>query len=91
MEAIILTRKQFEQISHKIDDLKAVIIEESNSNRHDRVIDNSEFIKQMSISKRTAQTWRDSGKIGFSQIGNKIYYKQSDVDSLLASNYSPKL
>jgi DNA-binding transcriptional regulator PaaX len=31
------------------------------------------------ISKRTAQTWRDEGKISFSQ-GNKIYYKLSDVE-----------
>ena len=41
----------------------------------------------MQISKRTAQTWRDEGKISFSQIGNKIYYLESDVEELLKGNY----
>jgi hypothetical protein len=41
----------------------------------------------MKISKRTAQTWRDEGKISFSQVGNKIYYKLSDVEVLLNQHY----
>ena len=49
----------------------------------ERFIDNAEFLKRMSISKRTAQTWRDEGIISFSQIGSKIYYKMSDVDKML--------
>ena len=42
----------------------------------------------MHISKRTAQTWRDEGKISFSQIGSKIYYKMKDVEVLLDKNYN---
>ena len=41
----------------------------------------------MKISKRTAQTWRDEGKISFSQVGNKIYYKLNDVEELLKKHY----
>ncbi|MCL9806823.1 helix-turn-helix domain-containing protein [Flavobacterium amniphilum] len=51
-------------------------------------MDNEEFIQFMGISKRTAQCWRDEGKISFSQVGNKIYYKMSDVDKLLAEHYN---
>lgn len=51
-------------------------------------MDNDEFLKFMGISKRTAQSWRDEGKISFSQVGNKIYYKMADVDKLLAENYN---
>lgn len=51
-------------------------------------MDNEEFLKFMGISKRTAQCWRDEGKISFSQVGNKIYYKMADVDKLLAENYN---
>ena len=36
-------------------------------------LDNQEFLLLIKISKRTAQTWRDEGKISFSQVGNKIY------------------
>lgn len=51
-------------------------------------IDNEDFIRLMKISKRTAQYWRDSGTIAFSQIGNKIYYKSSDIEDLLRKNYN---
>ena len=46
-------------------------------------LDNQEFLLLMKISKRTAQTWRDEGKISFSQVGNKIYYKLSDIENYL--------
>ena len=49
-------------------------------------LDNEEFIKMLKISRRTAQTWRDEGKISFSQVGNKIYYKLSDVEKFI-QNY----
>ena len=52
--------------------------------------DNQEFLQLMNISKRTSQTWRDSGFIGFSQLGNKIYYRLEDIQNLLKENYNPK-
>jgi len=52
--------------------------------------DNQEFLLLMNISTRTAQMWRDKGFIGFSQLGNKIYYRLEDILSLLNENYNPK-
>jgi DNA-binding MarR family transcriptional regulator len=49
--------------------------------------DNTEFQYLMNISKRTAQSCRDEGIISYSQIGNKIYYKLSDIKKLLEKNY----
>ena len=54
-------------------------------------IDNADFLHLMNISKRTAQTWRDSGVIAFSQIGSKIYYRTSDIEDLLNKNYNKAL
>ncbi len=51
------------------------------------LIDNAQFINLMGISQKTAQTWRDTGVISFSQIGNKIYYRISDLENLLEKNY----
>ena len=50
------------------------------------VLDNIEFCKKLRISRRTAQSWRDQGKISFSQIGSKIYYQISDVQEFLNKN-----
>ena len=54
---------------------------------NDVFLDNYEFLKVMNISKRTAQSWRDSGIVSFSQVGAKIYYRFSDIEELLNKNY----
>ena len=53
----------------------------------DVFLDNQEFLQVMNISKRTAQIWRDSGIIAYSQIGAKIYYRYSDIEELLNKNH----
>jgi hypothetical protein len=47
-------------------------------------------MKLMNISKRTAQEWRNKKIIEFSQVGNKIYYRLSDIQKLLNDNYNSK-
>ena len=42
-------------------------------------MDNEDVCVLLDISKRTLQTYRDSGKITFSQIEQKMYYKPQDV------------
>lgn len=54
---------------------------------NDVFLDNYGFLKVMNISKRTAQSWRDSGIVSFSQVGAKIYYRFSDIEELLNKNY----
>ena len=89
MEAIIITKDQFEELLSTV----ALIhrrVEIITNNSQDTFIDNSEFIRLMKISKRTAQTWRDEKRISYSQIGAKIYYKFADVEKLLnQSTYNP--
>ncbi|MFC5271383.1 helix-turn-helix domain-containing protein [Adhaeribacter terreus] len=46
-------------------------------------LDNQHLMKQLKVSKRTLQNWRDQGLISFSQIGSKIYYNQKDIDTFL--------
>jgi len=50
-------------------------------------VDNQDVCELLHISKRTLQHYRDSGKIPFSQVGAKIYYKASDIDDFLQSHY----
>ena len=47
------------------------------------IIDNPKFMELMGISQKTAQAWRDKGTISYSQVGNKIYYRISDIKELL--------
>lgn len=54
---------------------------------NDVFLDNQEFLQVMNISKRTAQQWRGSGIIAYSQVGAKIYYRFSDIEDLLNKNH----
>jgi len=86
MEAVILSKEQYD---HLITTINEIIIKIDIQNKIPRevFIDNQEFLIMMKVSKRTAQTWRDEGKISYSQLGNKIYYKVSDVEDLLQNHY----
>lgn len=50
---------------------------------------NEEVSKLLQVSKRTLQKYRDEGKIGFSQIGSKIYYRSTDISAILENHYNP--
>ncbi|HEY3372820.1 MAG TPA: helix-turn-helix domain-containing protein [Prolixibacteraceae bacterium] len=51
-------------------------------------MDGQEVSLALHISLRTLQHLRYSGQLPFSQFHNKIFYKTSDVNVLLESNYS---
>lgn len=82
MEAIILSKEQFNQLIAKIDDIQDRLIN-SNPRKTETYLNNKQFLEMLDVSLRTAQTWRDEGKISFSQVGNKIYYKLSDVEKFI--------
>ncbi len=87
MEAIIITKDQFSDLMSKLDLIQSQL-NTKGDNKKETFLDNQEFLLFMKISKRTAQTWRDEGKISFSQVGSKIYYKLSDVEKLLQEHYN---
>lgn len=46
---------------------------------------NGEVCQILNISKRTLQHYRDSGRLPFTQVRSKCYYKRADVQELLDS------
>ena len=87
MDAIIFTKDQFSDLMSKLDTIQNQISFKANPKK-EISLDNQEFLTLLKISKRTAQTWRDEGKISFSQVGSKIYYKLSDVEKLMQEHYN---
>ena len=90
-------QKEFQEISDNYKQLQnklSQIVEALNKPVKDKpidFIDNAQFMEIMGISQKTAQTWRDTGVVSFSQIGNKIYYRISDLQKLLENNYTKAL
>jgi len=50
-------------------------------------IDYQDVLLTLPISKKTLKTIRKDGEISFSKVQNKFYYKISDLEELLQSNY----
>jgi hypothetical protein len=51
-------------------------------------LDSQAVTQALHISKRTLLTLRNNGTLPFSRIGNKLYYKRSDILKILQDNYT---
>lgn len=86
MSRIIVLPEELQEVVDRLNKIEN-ILKSKQEKFDDPFVDSLEFLHLMKISKRTAQSWRDEGIIPFSQIGNKIYYKMSDVKQLLNNHY----
>ena len=87
MNVITIQSEAFNEIVGKIEQINKRLSEKEKEPK-DQWLDNPELMQLLKISKRTAQHYRDSGIISFSQVGNKIYYKLADVEELLKRHYN---
>lgn len=71
-------------INEKIDELKS-------SESAFKWVDIPGACKLLKVSPRTLQTYRDESRIGFSQIGSKIYFNLSDLEDFMARHYLPAI
>ncbi|AEA42600.1 helix-turn-helix domain-containing protein [Fluviicola taffensis] len=89
MNVITIESEAFQQIVKRLEAINEKLNKEKGTTPLSEVwMDNQDVCELLHISKRTLQHYRDSGKLPFSQIGAKIYYKASDIDAFLQSNYS---
>ena len=51
----------------------------------DRWLNKKEVLGLLYISDRTLQHWRTNRILPYSRIGNKLYYRLSDIEKLLES------
>lgn len=87
MEVISIESQAYRELVNKLDAIHQRLSEKEKQPK-DQWLDNQELMQLLKISKRTAQSYRDSGLISFSQVGNKIYYRLNDVEDLLKRHYN---
>lgn len=78
-------KQQYEEIIKKLDNITANLIYYKEF--PDPIIDNSQFMALMGISSKTAELWRKQGIVNYTQVKSKIYYRISDIKTLLEDNY----
>ena len=90
MNAIIITKDEFDQILVKLDEIREGLHKQVNpSPTQERYLTNAEVCDLLKVSRRTLQRYRDEGRIAFSQVGATIRYKAADVERFLHDNYNP--
>ncbi len=52
---------------------------------------NEELMALLQVSRRTVQHYRDSNMLAVSCIGNRLYYRMSDVEDMLNRHYRKRL
>ncbi len=87
MEVITMQSEAYQNLIGKIEEINARLAQKEKQPK-EQWLDNKELMDLLKISKRTAQHYRDTGIISFSQVGNKIYYKLSDVEELMKKHYN---
>ncbi len=90
MDVKIIHNEEFKLLLIKIENLEQKIDKLSKKAPLDETwLDINEVLKILNISKRTLQTYRDTGVLAFSQHGTKIYFRASDIQKYFEENYKP--
>lgn len=75
------------QILKSLNEVNQKLDQSVNGQFADKWLDIQDVCLLLKISKRTLQSYRDERILSFSQIAGKIYFKKSDIDTLLETHY----
>jgi hypothetical protein len=79
--------EELEPIEYRLEAIENLLKKEVKvSPIQDPIYTTEKVMSLLSISRRTLQSWRDEGKLTFSVIGNKFYYRLSAIEALLSSH-----
>lgn len=80
---VVLFFKEVEKLSEFIDFLSSSY---RPSLKGEQYMTDTELAEKLKLNKRTLLEYRNTSKIPYYQIGGKILYRESDIESLLSKN-----
>ncbi|MDO5570333.1 MAG: helix-turn-helix domain-containing protein [Bacteroidales bacterium] len=86
MEIVTIEKKAFERMMARFNELaeKVASLQRMTESGSKAVwLTGDEVCRQLRITPRTLQTYRDRRLIGFTQINRKFYYRQEEVGRFL--------
>lgn len=93
MDIVGIERESFDSFKKKLKQLVSLIPEQPLTNVQtieEEWIEGKQLAVSLNISLRKLQSLRESGKLSFSTIGKKIYYRTPEVKSLFQSKTNSK-
>lgn len=89
MDIVAIERVSFDSFRKKLEQIISLADNTSLSSSDMCIekewIEGKTLAASLNISLRTLQSLRDSGKLSFSAVGKKVYYKVAEVQKLLDS------
>lgn len=79
-----------ERIMERFDILKESIAKKQFENTEidgEQLLDNQDVLLLLKISSRSLQRYRSDKRLPYYTISGKLYYKKSDVDQFIRSNF----
>lgn len=90
METTLMTLVPQKIVDELIEDVKSIKASlqssHSQTNLGEEWIPSNEVLKQLGISRKTWQKYRDERRIPFSQFGRKIYVKRTDLEVFMENH-----
>lgn len=86
MNIVTIEEQTFRQVCERFTSFANQVEHICNLNSHqsEKWLSSQEVCALLGISIRSLQNYRDSGKLAYSQIGNKLFYKSADIERLIA-------
>jgi len=78
--------KIFKKMTEMGKDLKLLVNTKDVFDKDDKPLDNQDVSLLLNVSHRTLQRYRTEGLLPFFKLGQKIYYKTSDVREFVYKN-----
>jgi hypothetical protein len=93
MEIIILTKQDLQDFEQKLDKilLRVDALEPGLSRKSESYLTRNQVKDMLHITLPTLHNWTVEGRLPYSKIGQRVFYKLSDVEDLIDRNMHGKL
>lgn len=81
-----ISESRLQSMEAAIQEIKTAIFSSKEEEIQSQWLESEEARKQLNVSKKTWQQYRNRKALPFSQFGRKIYVKRSDIEAFLQRN-----
>lgn len=86
MTRVVVLPEQLQVVVDGMDEITKAL-KKAQTYVEDPILGTDDVMRLLKVSKRCLQTWRDEALIGFSAVGNKFYYRLSDIYKMLDNHF----
>ena len=87
MAMVMLPQSEWEDVKNDLQEMKELLKVKSADEISSQWVESTQVRKELGVSPKTWQNYRDRRIIPFSQVGRKIYVRRSDLQEFMEKHY----